>query len=152
MHFREAGLNDIAQIQVVRHAVKENILSDPALVTDADCADYLTRRGKGWVCEMDGKIVGFSIGDLKDHNVWALFIVPEAEGRGIGKKLMKLLLDWYFSQTEETIWLSTGQHTRAEQFYRQQGWKEAGFHGNERRFIMSYQDWNLHQQNTGSHY
>ena len=39
MHFREAGLNDIAQIQVVRHAVKENILSDPALVTDADCAD-----------------------------------------------------------------------------------------------------------------
>ena len=55
MNFREATVTDIPQIQRVRNAVKENVLSDPALVSDTDCIDYITRRGKGWVCEADGK-------------------------------------------------------------------------------------------------
>jgi hypothetical protein len=41
MIFREAEINDIPQIQVVRHAVKENVLSNPALVTDDDCREFL---------------------------------------------------------------------------------------------------------------
>jgi hypothetical protein len=49
MNFREAKINDISQIQVVRHAVKENVLSDPALVTDDDCMEFISVRGKGWV-------------------------------------------------------------------------------------------------------
>jgi hypothetical protein len=65
--FREATIQDIPQIQMVRHSVRENVLSDPGLVTDKDCADYLIRRGRGWVCESDGKIVGFSIADLTDQ-------------------------------------------------------------------------------------
>lgn len=37
MAFREATLQDIPQIQIVRYSVKENVLSDPGLVTDEDC-------------------------------------------------------------------------------------------------------------------
>ena len=37
MTFREANNTDIKQIQIVRNAVTENTLSDPGLVTDADC-------------------------------------------------------------------------------------------------------------------
>ena len=59
MLFREASIPDIPQIQIVRNSVRENTLSDPGLVTDADCADYLTRRGKGWVCTVDDLVVGF---------------------------------------------------------------------------------------------
>ena len=40
MIFREAIVADIPQIQIVRHAVKENVLPDPALVTDVDCEIY----------------------------------------------------------------------------------------------------------------
>ena len=98
MAFREATLQDIPQIQIVRHAVKENVLSDPGLVTDEDCANYLTNRGKGWVCESNGKIVGFAIADLVDDNIWALFVDPHFEGQGIGRKLHEIMLDWYFSQ------------------------------------------------------
>ena len=36
MIYREAAIRDIAQIQFVRNAVKENRLSDPALVPDKD--------------------------------------------------------------------------------------------------------------------
>ena len=64
-------------------AVKENVLSNPALVTDKDCEEYLNVRGKGWVCETDNQIIGFAIADLKENNIWALFIRPEYEGLGI---------------------------------------------------------------------
>ncbi|HMI77513.1 MAG TPA: hypothetical protein VK484_01905, partial [Ferruginibacter sp.] len=86
MIFREAEISDIAQIQFVRHAVKENRLSDPALVPDTDVEEYMTNRGKGWVCEIDERIAGFAIVDLVENNVWALFIDPDFETIGIGKK------------------------------------------------------------------
>ena len=66
MIFREALITDIPQIQIVRNEVKENVLSDPSLVTDKDVEDFITRRGKGWVCETDNRIVGFAIADLKE--------------------------------------------------------------------------------------
>ena len=129
MHFREATIDDIPQIQVVRNSVKENVLSDPALVPDKDVEDYISRRGKGWVCEVDEKIVGFSIADLQDNNIWALFLLPEYEGKGIGRKLHQLMLDWYFGQTDKKVWLGTAQKSRAEKFYRKAGWTETGIHG-----------------------
>jgi len=142
MTFREARVMDIPQIQVVRNSVKENVLSNPALVTDKDCENYLLNRGKGWVCEIDGKVIGFAIADLVGHNVWALFVQPDFDGRGVGKKLHDDMLDWYFSQTDATIWLSTAPSTRAEKFYRKAGWKEVGVHGKgEIKFEMDVTNW-----------
>ncbi len=146
MNIREATIADIPQIQIVRNAVKENVLSDPGLVTDQDCEEYMTVRGKGWVCEADNRIVGFAIADLKEHNIWALFLLPEYEGKGIGQLLHTTMLDWYFSKTNETVWLSTAFHTRAEKFYRKAGWKEVGLHGTkEIKFEMTFADWMRHR-------
>ena len=142
MIFREAKVTDIPQIQVVRNSVKENALSDPGLVTDKDYENYLLHRGKGWICEIDGRVVGFAIADLVDHNVWALFVHPDFDKRGIGKRLHDDMLDWYFSQTDSTIWLGTAPNTRAENFYRKAGWKEAGIHGKgEIKFEMTAATW-----------
>ncbi len=142
MIFREAQLGDIKQIQFVRNAVKENTLSNPALVTDEDVAEYITKRGKGWVCVVHSEIAGFAIVDLIDNNIWALFVHPDFEGNGIGKKLHKLMLDWYFERTKEKVWLGTSPNTRAEKFYRMQGWKEVGIHEkNEIKFEMENKEW-----------
>jgi GNAT superfamily N-acetyltransferase len=142
MIYREAQVSDIPQIMVVRLAVKENVLSNPALVTNEDCEEYITIRGNGWVCEVDGVVVGFAIADLVDHNVWALFVDPESAGKGIGKQLHQMMLDWYFDQTGEPIWLGTGFDTKAETFYRMQGWREIGLHGKkETKFEMTANDW-----------
>jgi len=142
MIFREATTTDIPQIQLVRNSVKENVLSDPALVTDKDCEDYLLGRGKGWVCEIEGEVVGFAIADLIDHNVWALFVKPGFDKKGIGKKLHDDMLDWYFAQTDLTIWLGTAPGTRAEGFYRKAGWSEVGIHGKgEIKFEMTASNW-----------
>lgn len=142
MHLRTATSADIPRIQVVRHLVKENILSNPALVTDQDCDDYINQRGKGWVAEVDGIIIGFAIVDLVDHNVWALFLDPAHEKQGIGRQLHDTMLDWYFQQTEATLWLSTSPGTRAEAFYRKAGWIDVGAYGKgEIKFEMTHPAW-----------
>ena len=141
MNFRQAIPEDIPQIQIVRNSVKENQLSNPNLIPDELVEEFITKRGKGFVCEIDKKIVGFSIVDFVENNVWALFLLPEFEGKGIGKKIHQLMLDEYFSKTKETIWLSTEANSRAETFYKKQGWKNAGLHGNEVKFEMSFEDW-----------
>lgn len=142
MKIREATIADIKQIQIVRNAVKENTLSNPNLVTDEDCKIFLTVRGKGWACEKDNQIIGFSIADLKGHNIWALFVHPDFDKQGIGRQLHDIMLEWYFSQTKETVWLGTSPASRAESFYRKAGWKETGRYGKgEIKFEMTYEDW-----------
>ncbi|MDF7810227.1 GNAT family N-acetyltransferase [Hymenobacter sp. YC55] len=142
MLFREAQLADIPALFDVRYSVTENVLRNRALVTVADTEDYLTRRGKGWVCVVHGQIVGFAIADLQDHSIWALFLRPELVGQGIGKRLHRLMLNWYFAQTSETLWLSTGFGTRAEEFYRRQGWRETGRTASgEVRFEITKEEW-----------
>ena len=142
MIFREATIDDIKQIQIVRNTVKENALPDPNLVTDEDCREFITVRGKGWVCEIDNTIVGFAIADLKDDNIWALFLDPDFERKGIGQRLHKMMLDWYFAQTKNKVWLGTAFNTRAEKFYRKAGWTEVGLHGTkEIKFEMTYETW-----------
>lgn len=140
--FREATTADIKEIFVVRYSVKENMLSETDLVDENVCESYLTERGKGWVCEIDGEIVGFAIADLKDNNIWALFLRPEYEKQGIGRHLHTIMLDWYFSKTQKTVWLGTNPNTRAELFYRKAGWKEVGTLGeDEIKFEMAFKDW-----------
>ena len=142
MIFRVAKIEDIKQIQIVRNSVKENTLSNPELVTDLDCKDFMFNRGKGWVCEIKNIVVGFAIADLKEENIWALFLLPEFEGKGIGKKLQEIMLEWYFATGKENVWLGTSPNTRAEKFYENTGWKRNGMHGkNEVKFEMSKQDW-----------
>ncbi len=142
MIIREAKIDDIKQIQIVRNSVIENTLSNPDLVTNKDCEEFITVRGKGWVCEIDNQIVGFAIADLKQNNIWALFILPQFEKKGIGQLLHKTMLHWYFTQTKNTVWLGTAFNTRAEHFYRKAGWTEVGTHGtDEIKFEMTYINW-----------
>lgn len=142
MPIRTARVSDIPALYLIRNAVKENVLSNPGLVTDADCIDYITNRGKGWVYLIENEVVGFAIADLTDHNIWALFVHPDYEKQGIGKQLHDVMLDWYFSQTDTTVWLSTDAQTRAEQFYRKAGWQAVGSYGKtEIKFEMTASDW-----------
>lgn len=151
MHLRLATIADYSALHRVRMAVHENQLSDPAKVTYNDYSAMLDSRGRGWVCEEENEVVGFAIADLQTAGIWALFVLPGYEGRGIGKQLHQTMISWCFEQTQtklQELWLCTDPNTRAEAFYRRAGWRVTGTEANgEIRFTLTKQYW-LEQQNT----
>jgi GNAT superfamily N-acetyltransferase len=132
--FRPAVLADVPAMSTIRLAVRENTLSDPGRITRQMYIDYLERSGRGWVAEINGAVVGFSCADRQDASIWALFLAEEYEGRGIGKRLLRLAVAWLFEQGHASVHLTTTPDTRADRFYHAQGWtrtpiseREAGF-------------------------
>jgi len=134
---REATVSDVAAMNHLRLQVRENVLSDPSLVTTAMTTDAISASGHGWVFAEDSHILGFSIALHKDPSIWALFVLPDHEGRGIGHALHEVAVNWLWSRGVNRIWLVTDPGTRAERFYRKRGWREAGKHDNgEIRFEL----------------
>jgi len=120
--YRRAEITDIAVIMTIRLAVRENVLSNPSRVTPKMCEDYLDLLGRGWVAEIENTVVGFSYADNCDSLIWALFVLPEYEGRGIGKGLLKLAVHWPLGLGNDSVKLGTAANTRADRFYAAQGW------------------------------
>ncbi len=134
---RQATRDDVAQIQRVRHAVRENQIR-PGLISDDEVREHLEQLGRGWVIEVDGTIRAFAIGNKRNANVWALFVEQGHEERGYGRRLHDTMMAWFWAEGVPRVWLSTGPHTRAEAFYRAAGWQDTGLtaHG-EVRFEMA---------------
>ena len=143
MQIRLATVADIPGMHRVRVSVLENRLSDPTLITPDDYRAMLTEHGRGWVAEVEGRIVGFAVADASRANVWALFVDPGAEGRGAGRRLHDAMMEWFFSAAGAgRVWLGTDPGTRAEGFYRAAGWRFAGMDPNgEVRFEMTREEW-----------
>lgn len=116
---------DIKEAHRVRLSVQENRLTS-TVITEQDYIDAVTRTGCGWVAEIDGVIRGFAIANRETCSVWALFVEPGFERRGIGRALHDVMLEWMRSAGCESAWLETEPGTRAEAFYRQAGWQPAG--------------------------
>lgn len=143
MIYREMQVDDILEVLEVRHSVKENQLSDPNSVGEADCVFFLEQVGKGWVALKNDQVVGFSMLDLKNRKVWALFVRPEFEAQGIGKKLHDIMIDWHFKNNDGALVLGTDPDTRAAVFYSKQGWKKIGYYDNgELKFQLEAENWN----------
>lgn len=142
MIIAEAVLADIAEIRRVRRSVRENVLLDPSRARDADIARMIEYGGKGWVCRIDGTIRGFSFANGGTRNIWALFVEPGFERRGIGRRLHDLAVGWLFETGNDPVWLTTEPGTRAEGFYRAAGWRAGNFEPNgDRHFELTPQDW-----------
>lgn len=110
----------------IRLSVTENALSNPGRITRQMYEEYLELLGRGWVCELDGKVVGFSYAEKADSSIWALFVAPQHEGKGIGKGLLNLAVEWLFDHGANEVKLSTAANTRADHFYAAQGWLRLG--------------------------
>ena len=139
---RVAGEADIPEMHRIRMSVRENELTDPSTVQLQHYEEMLSRRGRGWVAEVDGRIAGFAIVDLEERDIWALFVQSEFEGRGIGRQLHGVMLDWAFSTGVEQVSLATTAATRAERFYTAAGWRRIDREdSSDVRFEMSRDEW-----------
>lgn len=131
---RPATRDDVAGMQRVRHAVKENRLVS-RVIADAEVVDAIERTGRGWVVEAGGEVVAFAIGNAVDGSVWALFVDPLHEGRGYGRQLHDVMVEWLHARGHARLWLTTDPGTRAQRFYARAGWLSRGLQDNgELRF------------------
>jgi GNAT superfamily N-acetyltransferase len=122
---RLASRTDIPDMHRVRLAVRENSLSDPTRITEADYIAAMEELGRTWVIDAGGEVVAFASG-YAAGSVWALFVHPDHEGRGYGKSLHAAMTDWLWSQGHSRVWLTTSPGTRAERFYLALGWQPRG--------------------------
>lgn len=109
----------------VRLAAKENRLTTTT-ITEADYIPAIEANGRGWVVEERGEVVGFAVGDKRDGNVWALFVHPDHEGHGHGRRLHDAMVSWLWAQGLDRLWLTTDPSTRAQAFYEAADWQRAG--------------------------
>ena len=135
--FRRANSKDIAAMSRIRLAVTENVLSDPARATPAMYEDFLEKSGRGWVAEYGGEIVAFCYADKAKASIWALFVAPGHEGRGLGAALLERAGAWLFELGHDTVRLTTGADTRADRFYAAQGWQRAPLGGSEVAYSLA---------------
>ena len=127
-NIRRAAHADVPRIMEIRHAVRENRLSDPNSVTASDCCAFID-RAEIWLWVDDDLIQGFAAGDPQDGSIFALFVDPAHEGRGIGRALIARACDTLRAGGFVAATLSTDPGTRAERFYRTNGWIEVGQNG-----------------------
>ncbi len=128
--FREITAADVPALFHVRTRTRENALTlgelqrlgiDPQSVTES-----LMASTKGWLCDVSGQVVAFSMADRATAEFLVIAVLPEYEGKGIGGKLMALTREWLAASGCTRAWLTTDLDTtlRAYGFYRKQGWTD----------------------------
>ena len=108
-------------MHLVRTAVRENRLTS-SVITEQDYIPAIEATGRGWVIDVNGTIVAFAIGNEQTGNIWALFVHPQHERCGYGRRLHDVMVSWLFSRGLSNLWLSTMPNTRAQHFYESAGW------------------------------
>ncbi|TBX37019.1 N-acetyltransferase [Rahnella victoriana] len=124
---RLALSSDIERIFDVRTSVKENYLNREEMelmgITESSVIDMIEKNRCAWVAVDDGKVIGFSMIILDEGSLFAAFVLPEYEGRGVGRTLVELAEQELFKH-HEVVWLETDKNSRAAEFYRRLGWVE----------------------------
>ena len=133
MEFRRTEISDIDATYGVRARTRQNPVSRGQLeawgfTAEAVAAGYLAGRYAGWVCEDEGEIVGFGTGDAATGEILVIAVLPEYEGKGIGKRLLELVSESLSERGCRRLWLAASPDPaiRAHGFYRAHGWAPKG--------------------------
>lgn len=130
---REAAESDMDSLFDIRARTRENAISRGYLesigITAESWAESI-RSGdqRTWICFDGATPVAFSGADATSGEVVVLAVLPDYEGRGIGKRLLGCAVDWLRSRGWRRLWLATDPNpgVRSHGFYRAQGWRPTG--------------------------
>jgi GNAT superfamily N-acetyltransferase len=118
---RNMEARDVARCIWVRTHTREMCWTLEALskagITEAAVVQHLATTHKGWVCEVDGQVVGMSMGNRSNGEFWVIALLPEYEGRGIGRQLLQQCQQWLHEQGWAEIWLWTSPDKSTRAYY-----------------------------------
>ena len=110
------------------NAVSEEQLRAHGITVESWAEDIRTGNLPGWVSRRDGQIVGYCFGGAKTGEVVVLALFPQEEGRGLGKRLLQLVVDDLRRQGHGRLFLGCAcdSTVRSHGFYRHLGWETTG--------------------------
>jgi ribosomal protein S18 acetylase RimI-like enzyme len=131
--FRKTQYRDIPDMFALRARTRENPISREELALlgitpESTAASLASGRTSSWVCLHCSSLVGFSTGDNTSGEILVVAVSPEFEGRGIGKKLLRSVVESLRSAGCNRLWLaaSSDPNVRSHGFYRYLGWQPTG--------------------------
>lgn len=82
----------------------------------------------GHVACADGEMIGYCFGDRETGEITVLAVLPEHEGKGIGKALLGLMISELRHSGFSRLFLacSSDPNVRSYSFYRHLGWRTTG--------------------------
>ena len=128
MNIRRAVIEDVEAIFDVRTCVFENHMSEEELaaigVTRESTRQVIIDNSLPiWCAFVEERLAGFASIKIEDSELFALFVRPECEGKGIGSALHDTAVHWWFENHPNVpLNLNTEKITRAFMFYQQRGW------------------------------
>jgi len=133
LHYRPAVCADTAECVALRGRTRENAFSEAKLASlgitaESWANDIETGRLPGYVCTEDSHIVGYCFGDKQTGEIVVLAVLPQYEGRGIGKALLLRVAEELRSLGHRRLFLgcSSDPSHRSHGFYRHLGWRPTG--------------------------
>ncbi|ALX12419.1 acetyltransferase [Burkholderia cepacia JBK9] len=131
--WRKAVPGDAAACIALRGRTRENALTEAQLrdlgIT-AESWDAGIRDGlfSGHACFANGTMVGYCFGDTGSGEIVVLAMLPAYEGAGIGKRLLRRVIDDFAASGFTSLFLgcSTDPASRSYGFYRHLGWIPTG--------------------------
>jgi ribosomal protein S18 acetylase RimI-like enzyme len=143
LSYRPAVPADAAACVTLRGQTRENSVSaarlaELGITAENWGADILSGALPGWLCEGDHeepseapkarKLLGYCFGDTRTGEIVVLALLPEAEGRGIGKTLLGRMVGLLHARGFRRLFLGTASSSavRSHGFYRHLGWRPTG--------------------------
>ena len=131
--YRPTNIDDMEALFDILSRTRDNPIARERLaqmgVTPASLGEGLeTRTLCGWVSVCDKGVIGFCIGNTETGEVLVLALLPDYEGRGIGKHLLGRVVEALFDKGHNSLWLKADSNSevRAHGFYRYLGWRPTG--------------------------
>jgi len=143
--FRPAQTRDIEEMFSLRGRTRENPISREDLASlgftpESTAARMASGQVAGWVCRDESSLVGFCSGDSLSGEILVLAVLPEFEGKGIGKQLLWRVIEALKSKGCRGLWLAASPDpgVRSYGFYRHLGWRATGKMSSSGDEILAY--------------
>ena len=110
------------------NAVSAQRLAALGITAESWGADIASGRLPGFVLMAHERLVGYCFGDRDTGEVVVLALLPEAEARGLGRRLLGRVVDELRASGHRRLFLgcSSDPATRSHGFYRHLGWRSTG--------------------------